>query len=142
MAKIKQQFPTLELWGFAGLLSGFLDAVKTEKPDPLPEITCERCHTTYAGFVKSGLMGCADCYKAFREPLEALLKGIHGQTRHTGRVPGSPPDDVPLKLTIDRLKQQLAQAIETEEYEKAAGLRDQIRALNARLEAPAAPKEG
>ena len=142
MAKIKQQFPTLELWGFAGLLSGFLDAVKAEKPEPLPEITCGRCHTTYAGFVKSGLLGCSDCYQSFREPLETLLKGIHGQTRHTGRVPGSLPSDVPLKLTLDRMKQQLAQAIETEEYEKAAGLRDQIRAMNAQLESQTAAKEG
>jgi len=142
MAKIKQQFPSLELWGFAGLLSGFLDAVKAEKPEPLPEITCARCRTTYAGFVKSGLLGCADCYKSFREPLEALLKGIHGQTRHTGRIPGTSPSDVPLKLTIDRMRQQLTRAIETEEYEKAASLRDQIRALSAQLESKSAAREG
>ena len=142
MAKIKQQFPTLELWGFAGLLSGFLDAVKTEKPEPTPDITCGRCQTTYAGFVKSGLLGCADCYQSFREPLEKLLKGIHGQTRHTGRAPGVSSGDLPLKMTLDRMRQQLAEAIETEEYEKAAGLRDQIRALSAQLEAQTTSKEG
>ncbi len=142
MAKIKQQFPTLELWGFAGLLSGFLDAVKAEKPEPMPVITCDRCGTTYQDFIKSGLLGCAECYKSFREPLEALLKGIHGQTRHTGRVPGLPASDVPLKLTIDRLKQQLARAIAEEEYEQAAGLRDQIRTMNAQLEAQTTAKEG
>jgi protein arginine kinase activator len=141
MAKIKQQFPTLELWGFAGLLSGFLDAAKEKKPEPLPQITCDRCATTYQDFAKSGFLGCASCYKSFREPLEALLKGIHGQTRHTGRIPGSAPSDVPMKLSIDRMKQQLVQAIEQEEYEQAAVLRDQIRAMTAQLE-QSSVKEG
>jgi protein arginine kinase activator len=136
MAKIKQQFPTLELWGFAGLLSGFLDAVKAEKPEPLPDITCNRCHTTYAGFVKSGMLGCADCYHSFREPLEALLKGIHVRRATRART-GALPGDVPLKLTIDRMRQQLATAIETEEYEKAAGSGIRSGALSAQLQSQA-----
>ena len=57
-------------------------------------------------------------------------------------VAGAAPSDVPLKLTIDRMRQQLTHAIETEEYEKAAGLRDQIRALSAQLEANTAAREG
>jgi hypothetical protein len=35
-----------------------------------------------------------------------------------------------------------AQGCETEEYEKAAGLRDQIRALSVQLETQSAVKEG
>jgi protein arginine kinase activator len=142
MAKIKQQFPTLELWGFAGLLSGFLEAAKAEKPEPLPDITCGRCQTDYKDFVKNGVLGCAQCYQSFHEPLETLLKSIHGQTRHTGRIPGSPPSSLPMKLSIDRMKQQLAQAIAAEEYENAAVLRDQIRAMSAQLDAQAAAGEG
>jgi protein arginine kinase activator len=96
----------------------------------------------YSDFRKGGKLGCAECYKAFKKPIEALLLRVHGNTQHAGKIPGGLKSDVSIRLNIDRLKQQLVKAIAEEAYEDAAQLRDQIRALNAQLEAEQAVKEG
>ena len=80
------------------------------------------------------MLGCANCYKAFKAPLDALLQRIHGNTQHAGRIPGSVRSGVSIRMNIDRLRQDLVKAIAAEEYEEAARLRDQIRALKQQLE--------
>lgn len=143
MAKYHKQLPGFDFANLADILSGFLEAggIKTSEQtdDETAALRCEACGTTYADFQKSGKIGCAECYKVFKKPLEALLLRIHGNTQHAGRIPGGLKSDVSIRLNIDRLRQQLSKAIADEAYEDAAQLRDQIRALNAQLEAE---KEG
>jgi len=136
LAEVKKQLPELDLFSPEGLFASLLAAAKQiDRPrQPEIEITCPNCGTTYEQYQKSGLLGCAECYTAFREPLEALLLRIHGQTRHTGRVPGAPRDGVATKHNVAELKRRLAVAIQTEEYEQAAAIRDEIRALDERAE--------
>ena len=135
MAKIKESMPELDFTSLAGLLSGFFEAAKTAMvEEEVPNLTCSRCGMTYETFRKTGLLGCADCYKEFREPLEKLIMSIHANTQHTGRVPGGLAKRVSLKATVDQLKAKLVNAIAAEEYEEAAKLRDQIRALKQQLE--------
>lgn len=138
MTKYRKQLPNIDFSNLAGLLGGFLEKAlsggKEDKNDEATGAICPVCHTTYAEFKKTGMLGCAECYKAFREPLEELLKRMHGNTQHNGRVPGGVDSKVSMRLTLDKLKQQLVKAIAAEEYESAANLRDQIRALNAQLE--------
>lgn len=133
MANMKDQFPTIDFTGFAGLLSGFFEAAKKSGEDREPEldITCSQCGTTYATFKKTGLLGCANCYTDFHEPLEKLLNRIHGHTHHEGKVPSGMKSAISVKLSVERLKEQLVKAIAAEEYEEAAALRDQIRSLKA-----------
>lgn len=133
MSKLKNQLPQLNLSNLAGLLSGFLAASAEKKPEPPLDITCTTCGTTYEDFRKSGLLGCADCYKAFHDPLEALLKRVHGHTHHAGRVPGGQAGKASIQMEIDHLKEQLVRAIAAEEYEEAASLRDRVRALQTQL---------
>lgn len=147
MASMKQQFPTLDFTGFAGLLSGFFEAAKKSSANKEPEldIQCESCGTTYETFKKTGLLGCANCYENFHEPLEKVLHRIHGHTKHEGKVPGGIAESLSLRVNVDRLKEQLVKAIAAEEYEAAAELRDRIRALSAakKIEAVEVPvKEG
>ena len=107
-----------------------------EEIDPeTAAITCEQCGMTYGEFRKGGMVGCAECYHAFREPMTALLQRIHGNTQHAGRIPGGVHSGVSIRMSIDRLKQQLQKAIENEEYEQAAKFRDAIRSLTAQLNA-------
>ena len=96
----------------------------------------------YSQFKRNGMLGCADCYKAFREPIEDMLIRMHGNAQHVGRVPGGVNSQVSLKLQIDKLKQQLLRAVSEEEYEMAASLRDQIRALTNELKVKAEIGEG
>lgn len=148
MAKYKKQLPSIDLSSLAGLLGGFLEKAaghKQAERDDTPDLICSRCNMSYAEFRRTGMLGCSDCYKAFHDPIEALLVRVHGNTQHNGRVPGGVDSQVALKLNMDKLKQRLVNAITNEEYEDAAQLRDQIRALKAQLsskQAAGAPPEG
>ncbi|MEF9894595.1 MAG: UvrB/UvrC motif-containing protein [Clostridia bacterium] len=138
MAKVQRQFTAVDLTSLAGLLGGLLREAGKQADLTAPEaerdLMCINCGLTYEQFKKTGLLGCGQCYQAFREPLEVMLKRVHGHSQHAGRVPGGLKGGVALKLSIDRLKQQLVRAIAEEAYEDAALLRDQIRALKAQIE--------
>lgn len=137
MAKYQKQLAGIDFSNLAGILNSILDGKggkKEEAPDPeMAALTCEQCGMTYAEFQKCGMLGCAECYKTFKTPLDALLQRVHGNTQHAGRIPGGVRSGVSIRMNIDRLKQRLQKAIAEEEYEQAAKLRDSIRALNAQL---------
>jgi len=93
------------------------------------ELKCPRCGFSQADFKKSGRLGCPECYQVFAEGLEGLLKTMHKGTRHVGKSPEA------LRLSRDaaeRLKalnKKLAKAIEAEDFELAAKVRDELKAL-------------
>ncbi|MFI5382101.1 MAG: UvrB/UvrC motif-containing protein [Tepidisphaerales bacterium] len=95
--------------------------------------SCEHCGISWAEFRQHGLFGCEHDYEVFEKDLTPLLKSAHeGATHHTGKSPvraGGAPAAKPRKKMADlnRLKKELARAVETEDYERAATLRDQIR---------------
>lgn len=139
MAKYKKQLPGFDIKNLAGILNNLLDGKKSasgkEEIDPeTAAITCDQCGMTYGEFKKCGMVGCAECYHSFRDPMTALLQRIHGNTQHAGRIPGGSHSGVSIRMNIDRLKQQLQKAVAAEEYEQAAKFRDAIRALTAQLE--------
>jgi len=105
------------------------------------EVKCPRCGFTQADFKKSGRLGCPECYKTFSEGLAGLLKTMHKGTRHAGKAPES------LRVSrehADRLKslqKKLAKAIESEDFELAARLRDEIKQMPERpVPAKSAPR--
>ena len=59
---------------------------------------------------------------------------MHGNTQHAGRMPGGLQNDASIRMNIEKLKQELVKAIAAEEYEQAAQIRDQVRALSNQLE--------
>jgi protein arginine kinase activator len=96
------------------------------------ELACPKCGCAQSDFKKLGRFGCAHCYQVFSEGLEDLLKSMHKGTRHVGKVPGSQREAPPANDAADRLQQlsrQLEQAVAQEDYEMAAKLRDEIKAL-------------
>lgn len=137
MAKYKRQLPGIDIQNLAGILNNLIEGTrggKEEVPPELANVTCAQCGMTYGEFSKCGMLGCAACYRAFREPLTALLQRIHGNTQHAGRIPGGVHSGASIRMNIDRLREQLKKAVDAEEYEKAAKLRDAIRALTIQLE--------
>jgi protein arginine kinase activator len=94
-------------------------------------LACEHCGITWAEFRQSGLLGCDRDYEMFERDLTPLLQRAHeGATHHIGKVPTRRGGTgVPAKRQVDlsRLRKELARAVEAEDYEKAAKLRDQIR---------------
>jgi len=106
---------------------------------PLPQVSdaCPSCGATLEDFRETGRLGCPTCYRAFEGPLRDLLRRLHGSTHHMGEryVDGnaadvsqdsSTPSGVP---TAAQLRDQLRLAVETENFELAAELRDRLRAL-------------
>ena len=139
---------------FASFLGEFLNDYNTtallpsfEKAD---ELKCNTCGLTYDDFVSSGKFGCADCYNAFVEKIDFVLKKLHGNNIHTGKktknivVNTENLEDVPVKETkkkkadmeirpykdnLMNLQEDLKAAIREERYEDAAGIRDEIKKL-------------
>jgi protein arginine kinase activator len=116
------------------LLSGLLDfdPLSGTAPKAAP-IRCEVCGLTYSQFSKIGRFGCANCYKAFNTKLEPVLKRVHGNTVHVGKVPKRSGGLIQYKREIDKLKQEMQWRIEHEEFEHAAQIRDQIRDIEKKL---------
>lgn len=94
---------------------------------------CPKCGLTYTQFRQTGRLGCGECYTAFERQLEPLLRRIQGTSNHTGKVPGRQGGTLKLEREIGRLERELEAAVEREEYEKAAVLRDQLKDLRQRL---------
>ena len=138
MARHQKQLPGLDFSNLAGILNSILEnktaAEQESRDSTYDDLVCEQCGMTYAEFQKCGMLGCAACYQAFKTQMAALLQSVHGNTQHAGRVPGGVRSGTSIRMNIDRLKQKLQKAIQDEEYEQAAKLRDAIRALTIQLE--------
>ena len=120
-------------FSLADLLLGLGASQEIEQSAGGGEIRCPRCGFTQADFKKAGRLGCPDCYKAFAEGLEGLLKSMHKGTRHVGKVPESLRQSRDLSDRLKNLQKKLAKAIEDENFEQAALLRDEIKQMSAKL---------
>lgn len=91
---------------------------------------------TYQQFKRYGKFGCSECIDAFKDRIEPLIQNIHGHRRHKGKYPGQHKvSESSESGEIEILKKELKEAIEVENYEKAAELRDRIKELGKKEEA-------
>lgn len=97
------------------------------------ELHCDGCGMTYSEFMRIGKFGCEMCYDSFQKVLEKSIKNIQGSDTHTGKKPKgfeTKTEKLVKELPeIDKLSIKLQDAIEKEEFEEAAKLRDKIREL-------------
>lgn len=105
----------------------------TESLLSAPEEKCEMCGATLSSIKKTGNVGCKQCYETFREQLMPLIQRIHGKTTHNGRIPSVAEEKISVKNKIDDISKQLKNAIETENFEQAARLRDELKSLREQL---------
>jgi protein arginine kinase activator len=108
---------------------------------PAPEEgTCPACGLAFNAYVQNNLFGCAECYSAFAEQVLALATRYHGQAVHTGRVPlagPAPSQAARREAARAALQAALAEAVANEQFERAATLRDQLKAHENDAGAPA-----
>jgi protein arginine kinase activator len=91
---------------------------------------CTFCSSSFRDFRSTGRLGCAHCYDAFELSLRELLRRVHGNSKHVGRRYESPSGDgSDSEGTANELRAQLTRAIQNEQFELAANLRDQLRGL-------------
>jgi protein arginine kinase activator len=117
-------------------LANFLSSMMTKessgkgsKSMTVPDLTCPSCGLTFSEFSRLGRFGCGKCYKTFRDQLQPLLRKIHGSSLHRGKLPPMQSEDATVIKEQERLQQELKVAIESEDYERAADLRDKLKSL-------------
>jgi len=101
---------------------------------PTPKkLKCHYCNTTYSEFLNTGKFGCAECYDAFSNKIESVLKRIHGSNKYLGRKSKKAVNKVQKNQEqkeddkLKKLEKDLKQAIKEERYEDAAKIRDEIK---------------
>jgi protein arginine kinase activator len=128
---IKSQIPLNEL------LSTLLASQSSGKEQPVTEAvaaadekSCPTCGMTMTEFKKGRLLGCANDYEIFGDSLEPIIeKNQGGNTVHKGKVPDNTPEDSKKQIEILNLRRELEDAVESEDYENAAKIRDRIEHL-------------
>lgn len=134
----------LEGFPFGGMLGSMLGG---SAPKTLPQTTrCKLCGSGFDDIAKRGKVGCAECYELFADRLEPSIERIHNRARHIGKLPGkaaAPASPVgakpagtqqaaPAAESVESLRAQLRAAVEKEEYERAAVLRDRIKEMESK----------
>lgn len=122
--------PTLS---FQNIMDGFVEMMGSPVQHQLQEDRCKTCGMAFDNFRRTGRVGCGNCYSTFRKNLTPLIKRIHGNIQHTGKLPKRTGGLLKLIRGIESLRDELKLAIDNEEYERAAKLRDEIRELESKL---------
>ena len=102
--------------------------IDTDDPSPVQTsgTVCPHDNYTQREFERTGRLGCAKCYETFQKLIIPLLKRMHKDIKHVGKVPKSQRNEVTLKNRLEHLKKELDSAIKSERYEDAATVRDKI----------------
>ncbi len=118
-------------------LPSFFPALEEEEPRRAKAgtvKTCPLCGSRFSELVEKGKVGCAECYHTFADELEKTVHSLHGRVTHVGRKPGQRGKKAGAEAgspeeKIASLRAELKKAVDGEDYERAAALRDSIRAL-------------
>lgn len=95
----------------------------------LDQKACPVCGITFFEFRKIGRLGCPNDYTHFGSELDPLIVNIHGETRHTGKIPKHSPVASEVQTLLIKLRREMNDAAINEDYELASKIRDEIRRL-------------
>ena len=107
-----------------------IPAGKAPAPTPGGGKKCPTCGFSLDDLRRVRRFGCSDCYSTFSEEVAHLVRGIHKGTSHVGKVPEGLMAMQVMEQRLEDLRTRLEQAIASESYEEAAGIRDEIRNLS------------
>lgn len=97
--------------------------------------TCPTCGTSYDKFLHVGRFGCATCYDTFADKLGSVFRRVHGgNNKHSGKIPKRIGQSIQIEKRIEEIRDELNKHVQNEEFEKAAELRDEIRALKSQAD--------
>ena len=95
----------------------------------LEEKACPLCHSSLEDIQSSGRAGCPQCYEVFDSAFVPYLQKVHGATRHVGRMPQGLAGVIGIRRRREELEEKMRVAIARQEFEEAAALRDELKAL-------------
>lgn len=116
------------------ILANLIEPVKTTgKPADAGAPRCPECGISYTEFKAKARLGCANDYEVFKSGLLPLLEKVHGSVQHAGKTPHTVESVVKKETELARLKRELESVVKSEDFEKAAQVRDRIRVLETDL---------
>jgi len=121
-------------YGLGDLVAGLIDTAVDSEAERISKVRCPTCGYQYSDFKAIGRLGCPDCYTAFESQLLAVLRHVHGSTQHAGKKATRVSERAAMRERVATLREDLTRAIEGEDYERAAEIRDEIRALETQVE--------
>lgn len=113
---------------------GAIEKVLSVEDAATEEPRCSHCGTSWKSIHEDGLVGCPHCYTVFAAPLEKVMEQLHHSTAHNGKTPRFREKQQRLKEHQEKreqhrremLQRRLEAAIQAENYEEAAQIRDKI----------------
>lgn len=129
---------------FTSFFGEFMEDFATPEFMPMfneiKSLKCNNCGFTFDDIVNTGKLGCGNCYNTFEERLNPIIRKIQGANQHVGRIGKVIDNKIEQKLDnkleqknqnnqLEKLNEELKQAIKEERYEDAAKIRDEIKKL-------------
>lgn len=111
------------------MLSNFLSDFPLSIGSSTKTTRCEKCGSSFEEIVSSGMLGCDECYSTFYNRLMPSLQRIHGKAQHRGKIANSMSENIKKNSKLQCLKDELKKAVEEQDYEQAAVLRDKIKEI-------------
>jgi protein arginine kinase activator len=122
MPKVQQHVPINEI------ITGVM--LQKSLVQQLADLTCPHCKLSFVEFRNTGLLGCPHDYDAFEKALVPLIERAHeSASHHIGKVPRRLGSPLATENDLIRLRRELLRAVDDEQFERAAKLRDRIRNL-------------
>ena len=114
----------------SGLLAQQLKLGQTaQELAELDQRECPICGISFYEFRQAGRLGCPHDYVFFADELQPLMASIHGKVEHVGKTPSRGAQNTESKTELIRLRREMKEAVENEDYETASQLRDKIRSI-------------
>ena len=120
---------------FDDMFSAFADFLPFEK---VQDVVCPVCKTSLREFKSSGVLGCPNCYDAFRDEVSRILKRIAPFENHKQDLIKQTKEPAKQKMSkedkIANLRKEMSLAVKEERYEDAAKIKKQISKLESENE--------
>jgi protein arginine kinase activator len=116
----------------ANLLSGLLEGKDVTGAADVKDV-CPKCGLKVSEFRKQGKLGCPECFQAFEKDVRAIVSQMAARPRHTGKLPRTLVVENAASAESDGLREELREAVEQEDYELAARLRDRLREMESNV---------
>ena len=116
----------------ANLLSGLLEGKDVTGAAEVKDV-CPKCGLKVSEFRKQGKLGCPECFQAFEKDVRAIVSQMAARPRHTGKLPRTLVVEHAATAEGEGLREELREAVEQEDYERAAQLRDKLREMESNV---------
>lgn len=113
---------------FENIFGGFMQTPHIGK-SPSSSEKCPVCGISLSEILSHGRPGCSNCYSVFSEYFARPLKQIHGNLRHSGKIPAKMGSELKIEKELKKLELKLDSAIKEQNFEEAAIIRDKIKSL-------------